>query len=228
MNSAAPLLPPSDGLTPSERARKRYLSRANMPINLTVPLEDCDQRDEVDVFIQSCMDEGKKLPGVGLLFYGRPGSGKTTHALAILRYLLANAPRDWLGRSEYDAKRPGYYVAHNEFISLHHDSWRDDEYAADARDLLRSLYFRSHNNWENTRLLILDDTGKENPLVGTGHKSQVMHDVIRARYAKGAPTIITTNLNISEWEANYGSATASFLYEAFLHVETLGRDRRRG
>lgn len=223
-------LVPGDGLNPDQRARKRYLGRANIPVAPPrMSLTDYSDKvvEAVTPFVTSCINDQRDTPGKGLLLYGPPGTGKSTVAISILTYILRLADRTWLGKAEFDAFRPGYYVPHTEFIALHHDSWRSDDHAEMAQALLRSLYFRSMSSWENTRLLILDDVGKENPTVGTGHKSQVMNDITRARYGKGAPTILTTNYKVEAWPAAYGDATASFMHEAFYHVEMTGRDRRR-
>jgi hypothetical protein len=42
--------------------------------------------------------------------------------------------------------------------------------------------------------------------------------VLRTRFNKGLPTIVTTNIKLEDWAALYGDATESFANEAFVYI----------
>ena len=166
--------------------------------------------------------------GVGMILWGSPGRGKTTIAAAALSEALLRIPRETLGRCfDSDAKRPGFYITYAEFIQTYQSSW-DTSNPSQAEDasLIQDLFYRnrSDDHW-NTRLLVLDDVGKEHK-GKTGFNVSTLHDLLRSRYDKSAPTIITTNLAPSDWEASYGDAMASFIREAFRMVNVSGKDQR--
>lgn len=226
----------SDGLTPPQRARERYLRRAEIPARIRrFSVDDLDDRGSPSVreavrdFVRDCASGGERAPGVGLLLYGRVGRGKTTAAVVALREVLTTAPRAWLGRTpgQFDALRPGYYASYAELLDIYRTSWDDDESGHAAKDLLRSIMC-SHPasaRYRNVRVLVLDDVGKEHA-GATRFNINTLHDVLRRRYDRGAPTIITTNLGLDDWREVYGAATASFIHEAFVAVLVSGRDRR--
>ena len=69
----------------------------------------------------------------------------------------------------------------------------------------------------NVRVLVLDDVGKEHASA-SGWQKNMLHHVLRTRFNHGLPTIVTTNIKLDDWEAHYGSATQSFVHEAFVYV----------
>lgn len=228
-----------DGLTPAQRARERYLRRANIPGPLskfTLDLLSGDVRSAVEDFVTECQAKGENLPGQGILLHGGPGRGKTTAAVTALRLVLETAPRGWLGRTpfEFDAYRPGYFAPYAELLRTYKRSWNNDEPGEKAMDLIESLFYSQPFRYRNTRVLVLDDVGNEHS-GASGFSPKVLHDILRSRYAKSAPTIITTNLSLtpakgqasSAFERAYGEATYSFVHEAFTPVEMSGKDWRR-
>lgn len=212
------------------KRRANYLQRSMLPPGLQdADFETLAMPVEVKVkcaaFIKQFTD-GTDL-GKGLMFTGKPGRGKTTIAAATLLECMNQAPHDRLGKTDQSYPMlPGYFVTYPELIYQHRTSWGKNEEAQEAEDLLRSLYGRQSRDHWNTRVLVLDDIGKEHS-GASGFTSATLHDLLRSRYYKGLPTLVTTNLDQDDIEQAYGDAMASFIHEAFAIVEVGGKDRRR-
>ena len=173
--------------------------------------------------------------GVGLLFDGAPGLGKTTHAVTtameIIRRLPddAKAAGDILGANESEINqhfRPVYYMTYPEFLSR--KKAMIDADPESKRELYREMegfHGRAKEDYLNVRILILDDLGKE--YKGAGFNDASFDEVLRSRYDRGLPTIITTNVSREKWGAQYGEAMGSFAYEAFKRVRIIGEDLRQ-
>ena len=214
-----------------QRQREKYVRRAAIPSRFHGrTLRDLKVPTEVLVPCLAFVERvaaGAEPVGKGLLLHGRPGRGKTTIAVCALMDTLATAPREALGKApESDAMRPGYYSTYAEMIFEHKNSWGRTEDSSASEDLLKSLYGRQVNDWWNTRVLVLDDVGKEHS-GQSGFTVNTLHDLLRSRYDKGLPTVVTTNLDPSDWGMSYGEAMASFIHEAFTIVAVGGSDRRR-
>jgi DNA replication protein DnaC len=171
--------------------------------------------------------------GVGLLFDGGPGIGKTTHAVVAAMEVIRRMPDDsseaqhilGMSSSDYGIKnRPIYYVTYPEFLSRKKATFDADQ---DDRQTiiyeLDGLHGRSKLDFLNVRILVIDDLGKE---YGSKYDDVSFDEILRARYDKALPTIITTNVMLENWEAQYREAMASFAHEAFVRVPILGSDLR--
>jgi DNA replication protein DnaC len=77
----------------------------------------------------------------------------------------------------------------------------------------------------NVRVLVLDDLGKE--YKGSGFNDASFDEILRSRYDRALPTIVTTNVMRDDWKHQYGEAMGSFAFEAFRRVEIIGEDRRK-
>ena len=88
---------------------------------------------------------------------------------------------------------------------------------------LDGLHGRSKFDWLNVRILIIDDLGKE---YGSKYDDTSFDEILRIRYDKGLPTIVTTNVLLEQWMDKYGEAMGSFANEAFIKVNMIGDDKR--
>jgi DNA replication protein DnaC len=78
----------------------------------------------------------------------------------------------------------------------------------------------------NVRILVIDDLGKEHASL-SGWQSNMLHHILRTRYNKGLPTIVTTNIDRENWHHVYGDATGSFVHEAFVYLPVNEVDLRK-
>lgn len=174
---------------------------------------------------------GLGTTGVGLLFDGAPGLGKTTHAVTTLMEFVRNMPEDKIerilgissGLSPVDM-RPIYYLTFPEFLSRKKaliDA--DSDSRADLYREMEGFHGRAKEDWLNVRLLVLDDLGKE---YGSKYDDTSFDEILRSRYDKALPTIVTTNVRRDKWGDQYGAAMGSFAKEAFWRVGITGEDLR--
>jgi DNA replication protein DnaC len=173
------------------------------------------------------------INGVGLLFDGGPGIGKTTHAVVAAMEFLRQLPDDdaeackVLGTNQKDYGlnfKPIYYMTYPEFLSRKKATF--DAVPEDKREAMYELdgfHGRSKFDWLNVRVLVIDDLGKE---YGSEYNDSSFDEILRLRYDKALPTIVTTNVRLENWEAVYKEAMASFANEAFVRVPIVGSDLR--
>jgi hypothetical protein len=64
-----------------------------------------------------------------------------------------------------------------------------------------------------TYLLVIDDVGKEYR-AASGWAADMFEHLIRHRFDRGLPTLVTTNLRHADWNAEYNPSMFSFLGEA--------------
>ena len=177
---------------------------------------------------------GLGLTGVGLLFDGGPGLGKTTHAVTTLMEFIRRLPEDSTESQDILAVtadnygmnfRPIYYMTFPEFLSLKKSMFEaDPETRQELHRKMEGLHGRSEDDRLNVRILVLDDLGKE---YGSKYDDSSFDEILRSRYDKALPTIITTNVPREAWAAQYGDAMGSFAHEAFTRVRIIGEDLRK-
>lgn len=170
---------------------------------------------------------GLGYTGVGLLFDGKPGMGKTTHAVTTLMQFIRTLPEDeasmkkilHYGDSDLSLNsRPVYYLTMTDLLHRKKSAW-DDENKNLAQMEIDGFHGRATDDRYNVRLLVLDDLGKE---YGSKYDDYSFDDVARSRYDVGLPTIITTNTPLEQWKDKYSAAMESFAHEAFRRV-TIGK-----
>lgn len=229
----------------SPMQRHWLLRTSNIPRRfLGLGKEDIAERvgafdEEIQYWIDDCLAGdiiktigGIATTGVGLLLDGTPGIGKTTHAVVAAMELIRQLPDDEdevkrilaTGRDLSSNFRPVYYLTYPEFLSKKKASFDlDGDEKREAFEEIEGLHGRSKYDWMNVRVLILDDLGKE---YGSKYDDTSFDEVLRSRYDKALPTIITTNVSLQNWETKYGPAMASFANEAFRQIQIRNHDLR--
>lgn len=177
---------------------------------------------------------GLGITGTGLLFDGAPGLGKTTHAVTTLMEIVRRLPEDQAVAQDVLAlapenfgmsARPVYYMTFPEFLSRKKAMFdADPDTKKDLFLEMEGFHGRAKEDWMNVRVLVLDDLGKE---YGSKYDDTSFDEILRARYDKALPTIITTNVSRDKWASQYGEAMGSFAHEAFTRVRIIGEDRRK-
>ena len=196
---------------------------------------------EIESWIQDVLD-GKVVKtlggigktGVGLLFDGGPGLGKTTHAVVTLLEIIRRLPTDdeqaraALGYSALDygrSARPIYYMTFPDFLGRKKAMFdADPEQKRELQLEMDGFHGRSALDHLNVRVLVLDDLGKE---YGSEYNVAGFDEILRSRYDKALPTIVTTNTPREQWKTKYGDAMGSFVHEAFKRVIIGTKDLRR-
>lgn len=124
--------------------------------------------------------------GSGLIFSGRPGTGKSHLAAAILQAVLSPDVR---------------YVTCMDLIRAVRETWRRDSDKSESQLL---GYF------EHLDLLVIDEVGMQ---YGTDGEQTILFDVLDRRYREVRPTILLTNQDATGFAAFVGERTFDRLKE---------------
>ena len=177
------------------------------------------------VTLCSKIETGVPVPETlrGLTIIGRPGVGKTMLGCIVAAHALRC-------RKSID------FVPVADFVNMGHRlisySKRLDRLDDDEVERYRALEERIEQMCQ-VKVLVLDDFGKEHSRVtavpgAAGWAESEFDRIIRRRWNTGAgPTIITTNVGLSDWEARYRASLVSFLHEATFVIEMSDQDDRR-
>ena len=145
--------------------------------------------------------EAKKV-GIGFLFYGDPGNGKTYLSNCIGNRLLNNMV-------------PVICVGINQLLERIRQTY--SRYGQEGEDtILRGLALAD--------LLILDDLGTEQ---STEWSISRIYNIIDSRIRNGLPIIVSTNHSISDLEKRYNKRTISRLTEVCTPTKFTGEDIRK-
>jgi len=159
---------------------------------------------------------GEKLCGKGVMIFGDPGFGKTTVASAMLQEMITSFMMDSFDAPNSVLVRPVYFASFNNLISLKGEIISNEAHDSDEK-LFQGVMGDCKDDAYNIRVLVIDDIGKEH-MSQSGWQRNLLHDIIRSRHGRGLPTIITTNLSPEDWADVYGTATGSFINEAFYLI----------
>lgn len=157
---------------------------------------------------------GNTFCGRGLLLAGKPGRGKSTVAAAVIQTLMLTADPKAFDTKEHEVLvRPCYFMTFNDIIAL---QGRMMDSPTDWEEVLYYGVLGEAHDPYNIRVLVIDDVGREHSSL-SGWQKNVLHHVLRTRFNRGLPTIVTTNIMLEDWAGLYGDATASFAKEAFVY-----------
>lgn len=135
--------------------------------------------------------EERRRKGAGLIFAGRPGTGKSHLAGAILQAVLTPHVR---------------YITCADLIRAIRDTWRRDSDRSESQLL---GYF------EGLDLLVVDEVGVQ---YGTESEQHIVFDVLDRRYREMRPTILLTNLDKTGLKSTLGERTYDRLTETCAWV----------
>lgn len=156
--------------------------------------------------------------GVGMALVGEPGGTKTT--LACLTAL--------------DICRVGYAVryvtldAYVRDLRKRIDLERLARLDSESQQALTDLAASHYREWVIRRaayLLVLDDVGKEYRSA-SGFAASEYDSLVRDRYDRGLPTIVTSNMPLDDWAVEYSPAMRSFVHEMCQVILFEGFDAR--
>lgn len=141
--------------------------------------------------------------GIGILYAGPNGTGKTTAAMIVLKYLI---------KGGWDV----YATSLGEIVENIQRSWKDNnEYLETHRERCRESTF-----------LLIDDFGAEHS-GSSGFVQTVFENLLRYRVQHSFPTFITTNLTKERLEGRYGESSMSLLEGKLVAVVANGEDVRK-
>jgi DNA replication protein DnaC len=139
--------------------------------------------------------------GLGLLFTGARGIGKTMLATLVLKEFI---------RAGYKCR----YATYSSAMEMYTAGWHD-------RDEKR----RFEEKFLRTKVLLLDDMGREAKSSNNMQESTFEH-ILRNRVQSCRPTILTTNLNYDDLEEGYGASAMSLLSEQSMVIDMTGDNFR--
>lgn len=155
-------------------------------------------RDAVKDYVANI--ESHLSDGIGMALTGSPGLGKT-----MLMSIIGMAAHD-KGYSVFYMPMARYIRNLLNLIAWSGKEELEDEFATITRVMLKVR--------NKTQFLLLDDVGKEHQ-THTRFTEDEFDYLVRQRYDLALPTIITSNVAVSEWSSRYTSAMEDFAHEAF-------------
>lgn len=187
----------------SRTTREWFIERAGLPAHHAAVKIDNDPstqtvRAELLTWVKAYA-AGQVAPPP--LLVGGVGTGKTQ--------LLVHTALTVLGA----VQRPLHYWSLAELLDQQRASFKDDT-AEHVRPVERA---------KGIDLLLLDDLGAER---GSEFATDVLGQIVDARYRAGRPLLAATNVMPAEWPQVFGDRTASRLVEATRPIMVGGRDRR--
>jgi DNA replication protein DnaC len=157
--------------------------------------------------------------GKGLLMFGPSGVGKTLTASVVANALVARSKKPGVVHFVSMEGFNRHRLRKMELGQLFGQSIPDDSLWEEWRthDLAIEKCY-------DVRLLVLDDVGQENT---TEHLAKLVNELLRARYGRGLPTVITSNVEPWNWATRFKNVSlASFIHQACFLLPFYGEDAR--
>lgn len=133
--------------------------------------------------------------GTSLIFVGKPGTGKTHLACAVLNNLMRTVPPIY-----------GLYATVIDAVRRVKDTWHRDSTELE-RDAIKRFV--------RPDLLVLDEVGVQ---FGSEAERLILFEIINGRYELERPTIVISNLDRAGVTANLGERCVDRLAEGGGHV----------
>jgi hypothetical protein len=172
--------------------------------------------------------------GVGMMFDGGPGEGKTTHAAVAALEFIHRLPDDeeaikalfHVSNKDFGRQfKAIHFLTFPEFLAIKKQAFdAEPDERRELNRVMEGFHGRAKEDWLNVRLLVIDDLGKES---NTAYNDASFDELLRSRYDKGLPTIVTTNVMRENWALQYSEAMGSFAFEAFHRVRIQNKDLRK-
>jgi DNA replication protein DnaC len=156
-------------------------------------------------YLTALVDDDRE-PQRGYLLLGPPGTGKTLLACILLNELLLRHAR------------PG------RFVNLSRTFFQQlrDTYSQDSEQYGKTFQILEHLC--SIPYLVLDDFGMQR---GTEWETEMLYDLVDARYGDENFTVVTTNQSRAELEEVAGGRVLSRLVEMCYIVDMQGQDYRQ-
>lgn len=159
-----------------------------------------DVLDVIQDYIDNC--DAYVQAGLGLVLWGRVGTGKTLLASLLLKSLLEKGVR-------------GQFVTFHTMLDMFTAGWEQKE---------AKVWFEQRIT--HADVLVLDDIGREHEGRRTAIAESTLDHVLRSRVAADKPTIMTTNRSPDELGTLYSGNALSLLSESAIVKEFRGADFR--
>lgn len=143
-----------------------------------------------------------KEDGRGIIINGPVGRGKSLTAMKLLMNLV-------------DKRYTGYFITIKELFEMIKKSWDDED------------FLKLRNHIYDCDFLVLDDVGTEYRKNGSDWSITELDSLMRHRYYKKLPLIITTNTPLEGLTEKYANRIVSLFHERSLIVTIVSKEDYR-
>lgn len=137
--------------------------------------------------------------GKGIAFVGPTGRGKSLSAMKIIMKVV-------------DKGYTGYFITVKEFLDLIKQSWSDE----DKEKLVNRIL--------NVHFLVIDDIGTEYVKKDSDWSLTELDSLMRYRYYKKLPLLITTNSSLEKLKEKYAQRIISLFHERLMFVPIISKE----